>query len=380
MKRGIAFLLAIAGAVHLASSVEWSHETTTVVEQSTSEGQTQAVVENSDGERFSVSYRQQELTEEDIEQIIEVADRFYDWEYISIGTLRFLVSPQAIEAYVLPDSIEFQDREILPYVPAGLTFYLTDELRYDFRMRQENFFMSLEGLYLTENELLEQMVDAIDDPSAYVRRTDPTYYMSKFDQLDRQMEEVRQNIRDLSSQMDTRLETLNGRLTTLNGQLDSLSGQLETLTSRFEEAIRVAREEQQRMIDIARQEQQRMIQEGRQLLEQQRQELTERMDQQQEELSQEFTEGLTAAENRIAELEQSMSRLRYASVLDESRRIFGILRDVPRERVDQVVEAKESNPDLTVDQLSQQLEEDGVEVHDSVIEAVFRIYFNEIPE
>jgi uncharacterized protein YukE len=316
-------------AAPFGAAVDWTHPDTTVLDKSVGENETRATIENQFGERFTVSYRRDELTEERIQQIVDTVNRFYDWEHVDIRSVRFLVSPDFTEVNVIPEEMMFQGTNILPHVPAGLTFFLEEgELRYDFRMRQADFFMSLEGRYLTEVELLEQMVRAIDEPSAYVRRTDPTYYMSKFDQIDQNLEEDQQQIRELS------------------GQLDELGNRLEEMTARAEEALAAEQERNQ-------------------------------------EIRNELEEQLAAARDRIEELETRLARLRFASVLDESRKFFGldgVRADLEQETVQEIVRRKQENPEVTVSELEEALAQDGTEVNDSVIEAVFRIYFNEIPE
>jgi hypothetical protein len=76
-------------------------------------------------------------------------------------------------------------------MPAGMYFVDTDTLTYNFRMTIKSLFLKIKGEFLTEELVCGKMLEAIKNPSAYVRKRDPEYFLRKLEQLETDLDRLK---------------------------------------------------------------------------------------------------------------------------------------------------------------------------------------------
>lgn len=150
----------------------------TVVSSFEEQGTTVHVVSDGSGNTFefigdSVSNRQAQI-------ILRVMKDFSDLRYLSFESIRIVLGEESIEALLVPDAFAYKGVDFIQYLPSGLRFYYKDYLEYDFRMFISKLFVRLREQYLDEASLAENMLEAVNDPIAYIRTHDPDYIIQKF--------------------------------------------------------------------------------------------------------------------------------------------------------------------------------------------------------
>jgi hypothetical protein len=154
----------------------------TVVSSFKEQGKTVHVVRDMSGNTFefigeSVSNRQAQI-------ILRVMKDFSELRYLSFKSIRIVPAENKIEALLVPSAFSYKGVDFTRYLPSGLQFYYKDYLEYDFRMFISKLFVRVREQYLDETSLAENMLEAVNDPIAYIRTHDPDYIIKKFISVD----------------------------------------------------------------------------------------------------------------------------------------------------------------------------------------------------
>jgi len=155
----------------------------TVVSSFKEQGKTVHLVQDMSGNTFefigeSISSRQAQI-------ILRVMKDFSKLRYLSFESIRIvLAADNTVEALLVPAAFSYKGVDFTQYLPSGIRFYYKDYLEYDFRMFISKLFVRVREQYLDETSLAENMLEAVNDPIAYIRTHDPDYIIKKFIAVD----------------------------------------------------------------------------------------------------------------------------------------------------------------------------------------------------
>lgn len=152
---------------------------------------------------FSVIYTNN-ISQDQENKILKAREIFLKWPQLEIKQMIFTLSTATIEIWILPTSFETSFGDITPYMPSGMTFYFTDALFFDFRMKKEQFFFKMRGNYLSFENFISQIHKALENPFAYIRLYDPDYYLLKMEEYSQDLEKLKV----LANKQEKELETL----------------------------------------------------------------------------------------------------------------------------------------------------------------------------
>lgn len=171
----------------------------TVVSSFREQGSTVHVVRDQSGNTFefigdSVNNRQAQI-------ILRVMRDFSKLRYLKFESIRIVLAEESIEALLVPASFTYEGVDFTQYLPSGLQFYYKDYLEYDFRMYISKLFVRVREQYLDEASLARNMLEAVNDPIAYIRTHDPDYIIMKFISIDEKIGVLEEEITRLEEQL-----------------------------------------------------------------------------------------------------------------------------------------------------------------------------------
>ncbi|MBN1898500.1 MAG: hypothetical protein JW827_06955 [Spirochaetes bacterium] len=123
--------------------------------------------------------------------ILRLKDDFFDWTGLEIKELLFVVQTNAIEISVLPAEFICNGTNVTGNMPAGMLFTYTDLLQYSFRLTKDNLFIRIQGYFIDKARFCEQILDALNNPTAYIRKRDPEFFLAKLIQLQDDLDRLR---------------------------------------------------------------------------------------------------------------------------------------------------------------------------------------------
>jgi hypothetical protein len=123
---------------------------------------------------------------------------------MEIAQLRISLVTDRIEANVVPSRLSFGGTNFKPYLPSGMQFYIEEYIEYDFRMLVENYVVKMRGQYFNEEQLLDKMQRAVENPIAYIQTTDPEYLFEQITALSEEMEQIRSYANQISQVAEDR--------------------------------------------------------------------------------------------------------------------------------------------------------------------------------
>ncbi|MFP4483270.1 MAG: hypothetical protein ACOCYG_00310 [Spirochaetota bacterium] len=345
MKKAALFIVVMLSVAFWTHGVELGDREYEVLSEREEEGFTLFEVRSPQGNRLTVGRAGDTFSDEELNNLDTVRQTFFEFETIRFEELKVLFYEDQAEILLVPSRISYDDRDLLQYVPSGMQFYLRESLQYDFRMVVEEFFVRVRGEFLSEEQLLNRMSEAAANPVSFVQSTDPRY-------LFEQLNEIRDNIDEaervaLNTAEEIRVE---------------LSGRVEEGQRQIRESRRAHRELENALIELA--ESHEELQTAHQELQSAHDDLLGRHE--------------ALREQHIA-LEQEFLNARYGVLVLNNRGWFGRI-DLPDPTmVTELVAMKEDNPDLTVDEATDLMQErfPEADVDKNEIFLVFVMYFNE---
>ena len=133
-----------------------------------------------------------DVTEEEASSIITMKDSFFGWQSVKIKELRFVSEGGSINALITTESVQWNSVDITPNLTAVMLFTFENQtLSYNFRIKKENYFLRINGAYISEKVLCDKMLEAVQTPQTFVQRRDPDYLLSHIDKMDIEMELLR---------------------------------------------------------------------------------------------------------------------------------------------------------------------------------------------
>lgn len=156
----------------LAAGAEWSSLDVRIIETGASDekGSTKYILADSKGQNFEVNYSDTPA-EDKQKKVLSLKDTFYSWERISISRMEFFFSGEGIYSILHIKKVTYREKDLLPYLPAGLAFQDRKEgLYYRFRILVDNTSYMLEGIYTDEEALLKRIYDFIETEEGTVQK------------------------------------------------------------------------------------------------------------------------------------------------------------------------------------------------------------------
>ncbi len=322
-----------------------------IIEEYTDGGVPSWRLRDDQGRRFSVTVmgRFSSTHAAALEAMREV---IYEIDGLEIDRLRFVFEPDRADAVVIPASFSVAGEDYVQYLPSGMQFEFDDAVRFDFRLLVDNLAVRINGQFVSEEQFLDRMQRAVENPANYIQSQDPQFLAQQLVDLRSRMEERVA----VDSQQNTRDQEILSRVESLDQESEA---RLSELARRGEQAV--ARIENL-ITDVAEQQ-----------AEQQAALLAE--------MAANFEEELQALREEKAALEREFESLRRGSIILAGRTLFGNLRDVAPEVILRAVELRAANPELTPDEVQEQvngnLPEDAEPLHNKHIQAIFALYFNQ---
>lgn len=256
-------------------------------------------------------------------------------------SVRFVFEENRATAIVIPRSFEIGGQAYADYMPSGMQFIYDDAPAYDFRMLVENLAVRINGAFLTNQQFLDRIVRAVENPAAYIQSSDPQFLAQQIQELQRLFDRI-------SAQLAQQAEAM------AQGDAE-LSGAVSQAVREGEQALH------------------QVIRQG--------EETTEEIHQRITELQVQTEAAFEDVALEHAEFRDQFSRLREGLVILASRNIFGSLKEIAPATAERVVELRRANPDLSADearaQVNSELPDEATPLHKKHVQAIYALFFND---
>jgi hypothetical protein len=135
------------------------------------------------------------IPEEQADAVIKQKDMFYSLQLIKIKELKFQFEEGILQAVLVPSELKYNNKDLTPYLTSGLIFSVENSvLVYNFRIRKDNYFLRINGSFVSEKVLCDKLVEAVSTPQTFVQRRDPDYLLSNLDRLSRENEALKRAV------------------------------------------------------------------------------------------------------------------------------------------------------------------------------------------
>lgn len=177
MKRLI--IIVVAGILLLScvrsEAYDWKKLDAEQIDKSKDGSKTVITLKDKKEQIFKLVYQDEKMLDKAAPKIIKYKNELYGWREISFIELNFLVFDDFLEVIVMPEKIMHNDNNLATAVPSGITMVSKpdqDLMRYDFRIIKDNYFLRIDGDYLSEGELMAKLCYAYDYPSLFLQRSE----------------------------------------------------------------------------------------------------------------------------------------------------------------------------------------------------------------
>lgn len=132
------------------------------------------------------------IPEEQADEIIKQKDVFYSMQSIKIKELKFQFEQGVLEISLIPSELKYENNDLTLYLSSSMLFSVENmQLVYNFRIRKDNYFLRINGNYISEKVLCDKILEAVQTPQTFVQRRDPDYLLSSIDRLARENEALK---------------------------------------------------------------------------------------------------------------------------------------------------------------------------------------------
>lgn len=175
----IFMLLSVSGAM----AYEWSSAGMEIKESGTTDEENFLILKDGSQNEIKVKF-QGELGDNWADAVVKLNKKFREWTNMKVGKLEFYVNGNTLEILIVPSYFTYKGMDFLPHIPAGMTFLYDYDLRYNFRVTKNDFFLRINDRFIDESFLCQRMKEAIDDPVAYMKKREPEYFLRKLNELE----------------------------------------------------------------------------------------------------------------------------------------------------------------------------------------------------
>ncbi len=188
MKKLITLLIIVVSTQALYS-FDWSKHELNVESTIVQDSETIITIKDKNEKVFTVKYYN-EISDENANSIIKLQKSFDKWRYMKVGSLKFVISNDIIEIVIIPSKFVYNNKNIVPYLPAGMLFIYNAELKYNFRMTKNNLFVRIKGRFKDERKFCRNLLYAVNYPHKYLKKRDPEYFLTKLTQLENNLQSL----------------------------------------------------------------------------------------------------------------------------------------------------------------------------------------------
>lgn len=127
-------------------------------------------LEDSQKRSFEIVYTT-EITQEQIEIILQLKNNFYSWQNGTFKNIQFIINPKSIDILLFLNRLEYKKENLFPLLLGRMEFfYANGQLFYDFRLLKENKAFKIKGVFEGEEALLDILL-------VYVKEKDPEQFL-----------------------------------------------------------------------------------------------------------------------------------------------------------------------------------------------------------
>ncbi|MFQ3619454.1 MAG: hypothetical protein SNJ78_00780 [Spirochaetales bacterium] len=263
-----------------------------------------------------------ELSNQARERLKGLFSLYSQFTMLKIASLRLSVEVDQIEIILLPRSFVYKGRDLSTYMPSGMQFTYSDYLEFDFRIVVENLFVRIKGQYFQEPEFAEKISQAVENPYLYIQSQDPEYILRRFQEIELRLDRVMGEGIKLGDTLKAQLQEIQVQIASLKQEVSAYQTQVGSQFTQFQT--------------------------------------------QQKELQQ-----------KVETLTSEFQLLRYALLVLNNRGFFGSIRLPSEAGISRLVELKQQQPKLTMDEARERLKSEGIEMTSKEVFLVFSVYFNE---
>ncbi len=166
------------------------NEKISVVKKTNIDAETIIILTDKSGKEFEVASTI-DYDSMAVRNILKLKNDFFSWPELEISKIKFIVSDNAIDISVIPIKLLCKGTNVISYLPAGMFFTYTDSLQYNFRMTKNNLFVRIKGFFINKDHLFNRIKEALDNPSAYIKKRDPEFFLAKLEQLQNDLDRFR---------------------------------------------------------------------------------------------------------------------------------------------------------------------------------------------
>lgn len=144
-------------------------------------------------------------------KIKDILKEVSSWDEFKLGSLRFALQGNVVNALVVPSQFKVQGQDIASLMPSGMLFELDNYLRFDFRLSVQGVLVRLSGGLFSFEEFRNTLQDVIDNPILFLQRNDPLYLFNQQKRLQESLATTQEQVDSLQkelAQSKERLQTL----------------------------------------------------------------------------------------------------------------------------------------------------------------------------
>lgn len=187
-------------------------------------------VRDPDGNEFEVRGVDTTVSERRLQILNIIRTTAFRIDSIDIDSMSVLFAGDRADILIVPSRVEFQGRNLRPYVPSGFQLFFDQVLEYDFRLRVEEHFLRLRGQYVDEESFFSRISDAVDDPVRFLESQRPEFVAQRLEEFDEQLGELRGELgrtREELDRVEGKLHQTQGELGRTHGELSETEAELE---------------------------------------------------------------------------------------------------------------------------------------------------------
>ena len=170
--------------------------------------------------------------------ITRVVNEFNGWSSLDVSYLRVTLDGGIAVALVIPSRLTYEGKDLTPYLPSGMQFYIGRIIEYDFRIRVENIFVRLRGQLSEENSFIERLNAAIEDPTGFIERNDPDYVLRELRDIDDTLINLALADEDIGTRIDKSIADIGEQIGDITEDLENEIVNLTENTRLVDDAIR----------------------------------------------------------------------------------------------------------------------------------------------
>jgi hypothetical protein len=126
----------------------------------------------------------QPLSDDSLSVIKGLKERIFAIAGLQVAQFKVVVTEGRYDVLVSPKAFQAQGVDFLAYLPSGLQFQYSSYIEYNFRMKVGKSLVKIEGTLLADSGLVAEMLEAVKDPVAYIKKRNQDEIANKVQALE----------------------------------------------------------------------------------------------------------------------------------------------------------------------------------------------------